>query len=631
MTSLLVGVVGHVDHGKTALVRALTGVETDRLKEERARGISIVLGFALLRTPHGEIDLVDMPGHERFVRAMVSGATGMRAVLLAVAANEGVKPQTIEHLEIARLMGVRRGVIAITKCDLVDEDAAQRTSALVKGRVAEAGIEAAVVLTSVTSGRGLSELAIALGGLAAEGSGAADDGFAYLPIDRFFTRPGFGTVMTGTLRRGRIAVGDDIEIVPGGRRARVRAIQTHGRDADAAEPGRRAAVNLRGLDAGELDRGMALATPGMLVASSWLDVALEAVRSAPRPLAGGDRLRLLIGTTEVGVRLRLLDRQSLELGESALAQLHAEVPVAVPAREPFVLRLQTPAATVGGGRVLDPASHRHRRHDVRVLDHLGQLASAQPTRIILARLRLVGTAGAEVIDLARLVGTAPERVSRRLQEIGARPQGGERIVASETWKMLREEALAALERHHEAHPMSAGLSLAQILVALPAGTDTAIGAAAVRELATAAQVFQEGGLYRRAGFEAARGAHAAVRQVEETFRAAGLRPPDEAEAIGRDPKARETLNYLVRTRALVRAADRVHKRSVLFHREAIETAQAAIAAGLASPAGFLAGEAGALLGISRKFSIPLLEHLDAVGFTRRIGDRRVVVGPRGMT
>ncbi|TXN74417.1 translation elongation factor, partial [Methylobacterium sp. WL18] len=274
LKTLLVGVIGHVDHGKTALVRALTGIETDRLKEERDRGVSIVPGFALLTSAQGEIDLVDLPGHERFVRAMVSGATGMRAVLLAVDANEGIKPQTVEHLEIARLIGVRRGVLALTKADLATPETIAARSAEIAAAASRAGIVAGpVIATSTHAGTGVEDLARALADLLAEAETGVDDGFPYLPVDRVFTRPGFGTVVTGTLRRGPLAVGDTLEIVPGGRSAVVRSLQIHGRPVERAEPGRRTAVALRGIGLDEIARGQALTVPGLLAPSHWLDVA----------------------------------------------------------------------------------------------------------------------------------------------------------------------------------------------------------------------------------------------------------------------------------------------------------------------------------------------------------------------
>ena len=285
--SLLVGVIGHVDHGKTALVRALTGTDTDRLKEEKQRGVSIVPGFALLRPAGpegGEIDLIDLPGHERFVRAMISGATGMRAVLLAVDAREGLKPQTIEHLEIARLIGVRRGVVALTKCDLVGPEAVAARTAEVSAVAARAGLDdVRVIATSVVAGTGLSDLTAALAGLLGEAPAASDDGFPYLPLDRVFARPGFGTVVTGTLRRGRLTVGDRVAVMPGGTIATVRGLQIHGRPVQSAELGRRTAVALRGVELAELQRGQALAAPDLLEPGRG--------RPAPERDAGAPALR----------------------------------------------------------------------------------------------------------------------------------------------------------------------------------------------------------------------------------------------------------------------------------------------------------------------------------------------------
>ncbi|GJE59252.1 selenocysteine-specific translation elongation factor [Methylobacterium trifolii] len=627
MKTLLVGVIGHVDHGKTALVRALTGVETDRLKEEQARGVSIVPGFALLRAGAGEIDLVDLPGHERFVRAMVSGATGMRAVLLAVDANEGIKPQTVEHLEIARLIGVRRGVVALTKADLVGPDALAARIEEVRAAAIRAGLEAPVVVaTSTLTGAGLDALSEALAGLLDEAPPRGDDGFPYLPVDRVFSRPGFGTVVTGTLRRGRLAVGDTVEIVPGGQTAIVRGLQIHGRSVEAAEPGRRTAVALRGVELSDLHRGQALCAPGLLAPARWIDVAITAAASAEGLLPGGSACRLLFGTTEVPARLRLLDREALEPGATAQAQLHTGEEIAVPAREPFILRLDSPAVTVAGGRVLDPASRRRRRHDPRVAADLAAIAAGPPAEALAVRLAQAGAAGAALPELARLAGVAPERVRRQLAGMGAR-EVGERIVGAPAFSALRAAVLTALAHHHRDHPMEHGIAAERLVRAL-ALPEPVVGAG-LRDLIATGDAAQAGALYRRAEFDPARNETEIVRRLEATFRRAGLSPPDEAEAIGRDVRRREALTYLVGAGIVIRAVDRVQRRAVLFHKEAVAGARARLSEAFPHAtdpeAGFLAREAGAALGISRKFSIPLLEHLDATGFTRRTGDRRVIV------
>ncbi|MCJ2114614.1 SelB C-terminal domain-containing protein [Methylobacterium sp. E-025] len=629
MKTLLVGVIGHVDHGKTALVRALTGIETDRLKEEKARGVSIVPGFALLAPEgrDGEIDLVDLPGHERFVRAMISGATGMGAVLLAVDANEGIKPQTIEHLEIARLIGVRRGVVALTKSDLVAPDALAERAAEVAAVAARAGLEApAVVATSTLTGAGLPALSEALAALLDASPPRADDGFPYLPVDRVFSRAGFGTVVTGTLRRGRLSVGDAVAIVPGGPTATVRGLQIHGRAVATAEPGRRTAVALRGVGLSDLSRGQALAQPDLLVPSRWLDVSLTASPGGD-PLPGGTALRLLFGTSEVAARLRLLDRDALEPGATAPAQLHLDAAVTVPAREPFILRRDSPAITVAGGRVLDPDSRRRKRHDPRVLADLAGLAGGGPAEALAIRLAQAGAAGAGLRDLARVSGTAPDRVRALLPALGAR-EVGERILGGPAFASLRDAILAVLAGHHRDQPMEHGLPAERIVKAL--GLAEPVAAAALRDLVATGDVAQGGALFRRAAFNPARNESEVARRLEAVFRQAGLNPPDEAEAIGRDVRRREALTYLVGAGTVIRAVDRVQRRAVLFHKAAVEEARAKLRTafpGATQPeSGFLAREAGAALGISRKFSIPLLEHLDATGFTRRAGDRRVIVG-----
>ena len=625
--SLLVGVIGHVDHGKTALVRALTGTDTDRLKEEKQRGVSIVPGFALLRPAGpegGEIDLIDLPGHERFVRAMISGATGTRAVLLAVDAREGLKPQTIEHLEIARLIGVRRGVVALTKCDLVGPEAVAARMAEVSAVAARAGLDdVRVIATSVVAGTGLSDLTAALADLLREVPAASDDGFPYLPLDRVFARPGFGTVVTGTLRRGRLTVGDRVAVMPGGTIATVRGLQIHGRPVQSAELGRRTAVALRGVELADLHRGQALAAPDLLEAGRWIDVSLSAVAEAG-PLPSGTRARLLYGTAEVSVRLRLLDRDVLDPGQTALAQVQAEEDVALPAREPFILRSDAPPATIAGGRVLDPLSRRRRRNDPRILAELSVLSDGRPKEILTTRLAREGAAGVKLIDLARLVGIAPERVRRGLAEIGAR-EIGDRFLGGPAFAGLRTALLEVMGRHHRDHPIEHGLPLDRLARAVR--QNETVVSAALRDLVAAREAVQVGPLFRRADFDPARNETEHVRALEAAFRKGGLTPPDEIEAVGRDTRRQSALKYLLASGALIRTVDRVQKRSILFHREAIQAGKARLAEtfGTEGP-GFLAKEAGAALGISRKYSIPLLEHLDAVRFTRRIGDRRVILG-----
>jgi selenocysteine-specific elongation factor len=635
--SALVGVIGHVDHGKTALVRALTGIDTDRLKEERERGMSIVLGFSHLAVPGGaEIDLIDMPGHERFVRTMVAGATGIEAVLLVVAANEGVRPQTVEHVEIARLIGVRRGVIAVTKSDLAGSDevverAAEEARALVRG----AGLgEMPCVAASAVTGAGLAELARRLAGLvAADGAERVDHGLFYLPVDRVFAAAGFGTVVTGTLRRGPIAVGDEVEVLPGRLRARVRGLQVHGRAADVIGPGRRAAVNLRGVEWTGLRRGQALTTPGALGLGRWLDAAFTLLGSAPRPLENNQAVRLLFGTTETPARVRLLDRERLAPGDSAPVQLRCAEEVAVPAREPFVVRAHSPVRTIGGGRVLDPGATRRRRFDDGALGYLDALAGARPPGVVAARLRMAGHRGCGLGELGRLAGFSAERVRPCVRQAGAELFGDGTALHGDACRELESRLLAGLGAFHREHPDEPGLPKERLRAMLPEDVTGPVFGEITARLMDRGLLVRERGLVRRADFRPPRAmrpedGRGLAREVEEAFRRGGLAPPDLKEVAGADPRRHAAVQALAREGRLVRSLDRVQRREIVFHREAVARARRVIEDALSGDGGFSVSDAGRLLGISRKYSVPLLEHLDSVSFTRRVGDRRVVVRRR---
>ncbi len=622
--SALVGVVGHVDHGKTSLVRALTGTETDRLAEEKARGLSIVLGFAVLRGEASEIDLIDMPGHERFVRAMISGATGIDAVLVAVDAGEGIKPQTVEHIEIASLVGVSRGVVALTKCDVAPARRVSEVAREVEALCRDAGLAiAATVETSAVSGRGIGELAAALEGLAEEPAEPPADAALYLPIDRSFSVRGFGTVVTGTLRGGALAVGSEVEVAPGGRRAEVRGLQIHGASVARALPGRRVAVNLRGVEVDDLPRGHALASPGRLGPSRWLDVSLAVPRGGD-PLATGATLSLLVGTREMPARLRLLDSEAVAPGDRAVAQLKLGDEIAVPAGEPFVLRVPSPARTVAGGRVLDPVSRRRRRRDDGDMAPLRHLARGEFREAAVARLAAAGRAGLPVGDLARVLSRDEEATAAMLREWGLAVAGG-RALHPDFWRENAEALARAVIAFARKHPLEDGLPRSALPSVLP-GLPPAVAAAVADHLVERRILARRGGALRPNVEQAARDREARMlADVERAFAAAGLKPPDETEVVGGDPRRLEALRYLLRQGTLVRTTDRVQKRTITFHRAAIEGARRTLAEALGQSDGFAAKEAGAALGISRKFSIPLLEHFDAVRFTRRSGDRRVIV------
>ena len=598
MSRVVVGVLGHVDHGKTALTRALTGQDTDRLPEEKVRGISITLGFAHL---DGKVDLIDMPGHERFVRTMISGATGIDAVLLVVAANEGVQPQTVEHVGIAGLLGIRQALVVVSKCDLVPREQAELVGADAAALLARNGItplplaggvggglvgeprenrpspspsrkregDPGAILTSAVTGQGIAELRQALRALAEHQRPRSALGSAWLPIDRAFAIPGHGPVVTGTLRGAPLAVGDRLELLPSRRKLRVRALQVHGAAVASAQPGQRVAVNLRGVELGQLARGMALAAGGALDPAEWLTIAVRSVPGAPA-LKNGARLRALFGTQEAEARLRLLDRDSLEPGERAFAQLRLTAPRAIPAGEHVILRRASPALTLAGGRVLEPDAQRLRRHDGAVLDRLELLRDGSPGDVIAAEVVRAGSAGTTIRHLARLTALVPARVADLLRALP--------VVVSRTGGVQPQEQEQSRKR------------------LAPRSDPERIREDAERAL-----------------------------QICELLRRAGLTPPLPKEIVVDAPSHRAA-ELLLREGVLIRANDRDKGKELLFHRDAIAEARRLLAPLLGAKVneGMLVSEIAAVLGISRKFCMPLLDHLDAVRFTRRVSDHRVL-------
>jgi selenocysteine-specific elongation factor len=620
MRRLVVGVLGHVDHGKTALVRALTGKDTDALPEEKQRGISIALGFAHVRLGGAtDIDLIDMPGHERFVRTMISGATGIDAVLLVVAANDGIKPQTVEHVDIASLLDVRRALVAISKVDLVAPEQASRVAEEAVGLLARSGLEARPpIMTSALRETGFDDLRQALAALASDQQPRAVDGVVFLPIDRAFSVAGHGPVVTGTLRGATVSVGDTLELLPSRRPVRVRAVQVHGVSVTAATPGQRVALNLRDIETAELFRGMALAAPEALESSEWLTMSLRAVAGAP-PLKNGARLRAILGTHETGARLRLLDRDVLEAGETGFAQIRCSEPVAVPASEHVILRLPSPPRTIAGGKLLEPGARRERRNCARILQRLEDLRDLPAAAMIAAEVARQAPAGTTLRRLAQLAALATPRIVELIQSHPFVVTRSGRVLRRADMDDLLARVPALLAQH------STGLSHEKLLRAFPAS-----GAAVLDEVL--------GTLLAR-GVISKRGSQLAVPQpaqdrarirdeaelasrIAETLRRGGLTPPSPSSIVA-DLQSSRAVERLLREGVIVRALDRAKGKEILFHRDAIEEARRRLAPLLEREPGLLVTEVGAALGISRKYSMPLLGHLDTIRFTRRVKDRRL--------
>ena len=625
--ALTLGVVGHVDHGKTALVHALTGTQTDRLDEERRRGLSIVLGFAFVETPHGAVDLIDVPGHEDFVRAMIAGATALDGIVLCVAANEGVMPQTVEHLNIARLLGVARGFCVLTKSDLVSPDelalAREDLARLTAGTFLQ---HARVIEASSAAHTGLDAIRDAIATLAAAPAERERHGRFFMPLDRAFTMRGFGLVVTGTLRSGSLRAGEEVELFPALRRTTVRALQNHGRPVEVAEPGQRVAVNLRHLGKDDVEHGAVLASPGSLQPTQRLDVELRLLADAPRVLRNGSLLRFLTGTAEADARLRLLDRRELVPGDTALAQLTLDREVATPPNERFLVRRPSPPRTIGGGRILHLDPPRHRRFDARAHARLETTASRDLERIVVQRLEQAGANGVALDRLATELGAERAALGAAAERLAVLRIGANLVVGQAAYDGLLAAIVAALEQVHRDQPFKKGIDAAKLAAALPSKPGAEVLQHALRELVRQKRVMNQHEVLSLAGHDpfATLGAHErrAAADIEQAFRGAGLDPPSPPTVVGADKTRQNVYRLLLETGRLVRLRTVDRTAQLVLHADAVDHARAALVRQFPHGKPFLVKDARDLLHATRKTVVPLLEHLDAIGATVRSGDQR---------
>ncbi|HEX6488666.1 MAG TPA: selenocysteine-specific translation elongation factor [Candidatus Dormibacteraeota bacterium] len=612
--SFVVGTAGHIDHGKSTLIRALTGIDPDRLEEEKRRGMTIDLGFAYLTLPSGRlVGIVDVPGHARFIGNMLAGVHGLDALLLVVAADEGVMPQTLEHLEIAHLLEMRRGLVAITKADVADPDLLEVVRADTAAALAGTTLaEATQVAVSAVTGAGLEELRAELDRLLGETPQRADLGRPRLPIDRVFTIGGFGTVVTGTLVDGTIAAGDELEVMPSGRRVRVRGLQQHNRDVERAEPGSRAAVNLTGVGKDELRRGHVLAMPGALAATRRLDAGVSVLASSPRPLRHGERMTLHAGTAEVPARVIMLGGDSLEPGSSGWVQLYLERPLAAAPQDRFILRLPSPSLTLAGGRFADVTARRHARTDGTVPLSLARRLGGAVLQEELAKHPRGITAGG-------LLRAGPASAAE-LERIEAR-HAGRWLFAPEAWDGMRGRAEAALAAYHRDQPLRAGMPREELKSRL--GLESAVFAAVVPELAAEGVLTERDGIVALPGHAVDLGAAAGpATRLLDLLAGTPFAPPSLAEAARNAGATGELVRALQREGKLV-----VLSPDVAFTRDAYDRALETVREITAAEGQVTVARLRDALGASRRPMLALLEHLDAEKITRRVGDARVLRAP----
>ena len=611
---MILGTAGHVDHGKTALVRALTGVDTDRLAEEKRRGITIDLGFASLPLPDGSVlGVVDVPGHEAFVRNMLAGTTGIDLALLVVAADEGVMPQTREHLAILRILGTGGGVVALTKCDLVDDEWLELVREDVRAAVAGTALEGAVVCdTSTVDGRGLAELRAAIAAAAAASPARAADDLFRLPVDRAFSVRGTGTVVTGTVWSGCLGRDATVRILPADVTARVRGIESHGSALSQASPGSRTAIALAGTELADLHRGAVVVSDGAWSASRSILAEVALLDEAATQLGPRTRVRFHLGTVETGARV-VTSGGALVPGSRKQARIVLDEPVVARAGDRFVLRSASPLVTIGGGIVDDPAPP-HRRS--RPWPH----AASSPVERLPLVLASSLVHGVNVASLPVRIGATPAELSALLASAEGVRRIGERVYAEETLASLVELVMAAVEEHHERFPLEPGASLQSVRARL--GTDTAVAEAVMSELVASGRLALQGALVMRSGWSPVLSPEAVAtrERVLTTLRAAGAEPPSVGELEQLCGAASvPLLRLLERSGEVVQVeSDRYYAASALAG--LVATLRAKMEAGRP----YTPAELRDMLGLSRKFLIPLLEYCDRVGVTTRRGGERLI-------
>ncbi len=639
MKHIIVGTAGHIDHGKTALVKALTGIDADRLKEEKQRGITIDIGFADLAVGEYRFGFVDVPGHERFVKNMLAGAHGLDLVMLVIAADESVMPQTREHFDICRLLRVKAGLVALTKSDLVDDELLELARAEVEDFVSGSFLDGApVIAVSSRTGEGIAELKNALIALAETTDGKTLAAVPRLPIDRAFSIKGFGTVCTGTLIAGEIKVGDDLEVLPAGVRARVRNVQVHGHDAEKALAGQRTAINLQGVAVEHAARGSTLAPAGRLRATSMLDGKLELLASASRPLTQRARVRFHHGTAEVMARVVILREHAtaealvIEPGAGGIVQLRLEEPILALPGDRFIIRSYSPQITIGGGVILDALPDKHRIRDHAARARLEGLAAADAIEQAEIFIEMAGAHALTAGELAARTGATDAQITGlaeiliaagRALEVSTSPLI---LLSAAAYEALAADVVNQLAAHHKREPLSLGVSREEVRERVFGNARPEVFRAVIARLAEVGTVAAERDALRLAAHRPALSDEEAraKQALEAAFRAAGLQTSTLEEMAATHKiaihLARKLFTLLAAEQLLIRIGD------LVFHTAALEELKMRVRTQkLVSPKMDVAVFKEITGGLTRKYAIPLLEYLDRERITRRVGNEREIL------
>ena len=634
MRDLILGTAGHIDHGKTSLVKALTGIDCDRLPEEKARGITIDIGFATLQVDDFRLGIVDVPGHERFVKNMLAGATGIDLALLVIAADDSIMPQTREHLEILKLLGLHHGVIALTKCDLVDETTREvvelEIRELVRGSFLE---DAAIVRTSAQTGDGIAELKTAIADVCKKVEARTGAEWFRMAIDRSFIVQGHGTVVTGSVTSGTLRLGDEVEWQPRGDKVRVRSLQNHDKPVDDVHRGQRAAINLAGVHHEDVIRGQELATPGYLQPSRVVTVRMYNLPDGKRPIKHRAPVRFHVGTAEIMGAVSLLDCDSVQPGEWALAQLFLEEPATATWGQPFVLRGSSATMTLGGGQVLQPVAKKIRRRHIEILERVERLWTGDPEERALTVAWFGGFAGFTRADLVRGANLGPDQAAELIERLKARGKlvnvvispARQLLLHADVIKELDERILQAVGRLHEQFPLMTTHDRQKVQSQLDYVGDEQLVHAAVDRLLQSKQLVGDLRRLGRADFKPKLSGN--LRKLKDKlvaeFKEAGFQPPEPksfaGQAGGNAASLKDLFDVCVAEGLLVHVSDEVY-----LHSDIEADMRRRLTERLSSGPGLTVAEIRDLLGTTRKYAVPICEYLDRAGFTRREGDLRLL-------
>ncbi len=631
MKQIILGTAGHIDHGKTSLIKAVTGTNTDRLKEEQLRGITIELGFASLDLPSGRhLGIVDVPGHEKFVKNMVAGATGIDMVVMVIAADEGVMPQTREHMEICSLLGVEHGLVALTKIDMIDEEWLELVEEDIREFVAGTFLEdKSIVPVSSANGEGIDTFVAALDDLSGQIPERSSSNLFRLPVDRVFTMKGFGTVITGSLMSGKVKVGDNVMIYPSGIPSKVRGIQVHGESVEAAHSGMRTAINFQGLEKASIERGQVLSTANALLPSYMVDVSLHYLESNKKKIKSRSRVRLHTGTSEIMGNLILLEQEGLRPGEDTVAQIRLDVPVAVVRDDRFVLRSYSPVRTIGGGQVLNPAPEKHKRFRPEVVEGLKRLISDDLEDVIAYHVMAAGVRGVSFSALMIMTNLSEKPLDKYLQAMLSRKdviqidKDQRLFVHKAGFEGLQKDMAMHLQAYHDKNLLKTGMSKEELKSKLPVTVGTRAFTMALNQMTADKIIAQEGDSVKLTTHKVSLGEDQTdmKKKISGIYLENGLQPPYFKEVVNTLnydlPHAKDVLMILVAEGVLIKA-----KEDLYFHTEPMNGLKEKLIAYLQTHGEITTPQFKEMTQASRKYVIPLLEYFDANHVTLRVGDSR---------